>query len=184
LRYHGMKAFLQLAGPRLRELREAHDLSQAALGKLIGVPQVTISRLEDGHGVRLTELQITKLYQAVGEDPPSELAEKVDFICSNFLCPVAYWERSGGVFRAIPNWIEWPEGKDCFCGFCSKPQFSHCQECKKPITTGQAICNFCGKPYCKPPRKFGNDDHLEHNLTRQAILNLKRRNELKMSESS
>lgn len=33
---------------RLRELREARDLTQSALSELSGVPQATISRIESG----------------------------------------------------------------------------------------------------------------------------------------
>jgi putative transcriptional regulator len=54
---------------RLRELREAADLSQLALAEAAGVRQATISALETGKARRIDFSTVERLAKALGVDP-------------------------------------------------------------------------------------------------------------------
>jgi transcriptional regulator with XRE-family HTH domain len=45
-------------GAEVKKAREAMDLSQRDYGKLVGLPQQTISRIEAGSGVRSTTIDL------------------------------------------------------------------------------------------------------------------------------
>jgi transcriptional regulator with XRE-family HTH domain len=55
-------------GRRLLAARESLGLTQGALGKLVGVDQVTVSRWENGHRVPSFESRLL-LVEALGKDP-------------------------------------------------------------------------------------------------------------------
>ncbi len=60
---------------RIKELRGARGLSQAALAELVGVRQATINDLENGYSRRDTLALLEKLAQALGVEP-GELFER------------------------------------------------------------------------------------------------------------
>ncbi len=60
---------------RIKELREARGLSQAALAEHVGVRQATINDLENGHSRQDTLALLEKLAHALGVEP-GELFER------------------------------------------------------------------------------------------------------------
>lgn len=61
---------------RIRELRQAAELSQESLGELAGVRQATISGLESGKAKRIDLLTLERLATALKVEP-GDLIERV-----------------------------------------------------------------------------------------------------------
>ncbi|MEV6768376.1 helix-turn-helix transcriptional regulator [Nocardia sp. NPDC051030] len=58
-------------GRQLKRIRERHNISQSAAGRVIGVSQQTIGRMEDGQPTKVSDLYINTLcdaYQTSGEE--------------------------------------------------------------------------------------------------------------------
>lgn len=153
--YRGLSVDMHLLGEQVQLERRRIGMTQAELGKRVGVSQSQISQFERGQEVAVSDETLERILSLLEiqpqKAPPGEATRPY---CPNPLCDAAGLRESRHeyvdgtvkplkkpVFTLIPHF-----SNGSHCTECGTKLIDACPDCGKRITQVGAYCAECGGP--------------------------------------